>query len=204
MPTAVDENDEDVEGLWGERDRLSAAEQQPLPGCQNEVAKFKNPVFVHRASLGNFQEKFKTFPRTLPLQRHCLTSGSTIGSLEYQAADGPGERNMNLHANQVDYRSRVAGRSVACAMLLLISLMIKPTRDSAERAAGKVRFRTICGQPGNQFAFGNEGFKSLQFGFEIGHGAPQINGERSRLRLRITSRRTSLSGRTIFFSTRLN
>ena len=46
MPAAVNENDEDIEGLRSERDRLSAAQQQALLGCQNEVAELKNPVFA--------------------------------------------------------------------------------------------------------------------------------------------------------------
>jgi hypothetical protein len=80
MPTAADEKDEDVKGLWSEWDRLSAAQQQALLGYQNEVAKLKNPVFVHSASLGNLQEKFKTFPRTLP-------PSSTIQSRECRRKD---------------------------------------------------------------------------------------------------------------------
>ena len=39
---------------------------------------------------------------------------------------------MNLHANQVDYRSRDARRSIACATLLLVSLMIKPAVATPE------------------------------------------------------------------------
>jgi ketosteroid isomerase-like protein len=39
---------------------------------------------------------------------------------------------MSLHANQLDCRSRVARRSIACATLLLVSLMIKPAVASPE------------------------------------------------------------------------
>jgi ketosteroid isomerase-like protein len=79
---------------------------------------------VHRASLGNLQEKFKSFPRTLPLRRSTNRS--------FCQADGPGELNMNLYANQLKSRSRVGRGSIACATLLLASLLIKPAVATPE------------------------------------------------------------------------
>ena len=39
---------------------------------------------------------------------------------------------MNLHANQAHYRSRNARRSIACATLLLVFLMVKPAVATPE------------------------------------------------------------------------
>ena len=68
MAAAVNENDKNIEGLRGERNGLAAAQQQALLGYQNEVAELKDPTFAHHTSLGNLQEKFKTFPKTSPVQ----------------------------------------------------------------------------------------------------------------------------------------
>jgi hypothetical protein len=53
---------------------------------------------------------------------------------------------MNLHANQVDYRSRVARRSIACAMLLLVSLMIKPAIAAPEDEVRSIFDRFVAAQ----------------------------------------------------------
>jgi ketosteroid isomerase-like protein len=53
---------------------------------------------------------------------------------------------MNLHPNQVDYRHRVARRSIACATLLLISLMTKPVVAAPEDEVRSTFERFVAAQ----------------------------------------------------------
>lgn len=53
---------------------------------------------------------------------------------------------MNLHANQVDYRSRVAGCSIACATLLLVSLVIKAANAAPEDEVRSTFDRFVAAQ----------------------------------------------------------
>jgi hypothetical protein len=60
------ENEKEIESLPGQRDGLVIAQEQPLAGNQEEIAKLKtSPIHHgHRAGLGNFQGYFRTFPKT--------------------------------------------------------------------------------------------------------------------------------------------
>ena len=53
---------------------------------------------------------------------------------------------MNLHANRVDCRSRVTRRSIACATLLLVSLLIKPVIATPEDEVRSAFDRFIIAQ----------------------------------------------------------
>ena len=56
------------------------------------------------------------------------------------------EQHEPLHANQVDYRSRVARRSIARAMLLLVSLLIKPAIAAPEDEVRSTFDRFVAAQ----------------------------------------------------------
>lgn len=120
MPGMTDEHNEHIEGLGGERDRLTG-KATDVPLRQNEVAKFENLVFqgTHYASFGNLQEKSKAFPKTSP-----LAPITELGDIMRAAS-------MNIPATsrtRQATRDRVASDCIAGVTLSLISMTIKICR----------------------------------------------------------------------------
>jgi hypothetical protein len=66
MTGVADKDDQQIERLGGQSDRLAAPQQQTLLGNQDEVAERESLALhsAHSASLGNLQGKFKALART--------------------------------------------------------------------------------------------------------------------------------------------
>jgi hypothetical protein len=81
MTGVADKDDQQIERLGGQSDRLAAPQQQTLLGNQDKVAERESLALdrAHGTSLGNLQGKFKIHARTRAIRAPIMPAPGTSG-----------------------------------------------------------------------------------------------------------------------------